>query len=269
MPALVRGQDEQVQSLQANGVEVRLRLEPTNTTTAGRIAAELGITAPASVIVEIGPPPPQPLGQLSVASATTRGPVVLRPGVMEYGLRVVFTPFLGGTYEVPAFTVAYRSGNVAGELVTKPVPVLVASVIDGDPAVAAPAALVPIEEGVIAQWWLRSKWLDAVVMIIALVGWLIFRRRQRSAPVPAPILGPFAAALAALETEPAPDARVLERVLESLRADEPELLPETLGYPYQWIRFGSPTGSEIERFTHSLKEYLREKSRSETPKEVV
>jgi hypothetical protein len=260
-------QEEGVQKLQANGVEARLHVEPTRTTAAGRIVAEVGVTGPSSITVEIRPPAHQPMGQLSVVSATSRGPVMLRPGVMEYGLRVVFTPFLGGAFEVPAFTIAYRSTNIAGELVTKPVPVLVESVIDGDASVAMPAGILAIDETPMDRFWLRFKWL-AVAVVVAGAGWLVLRSRRRATASPPRHLGPYEAALAALEAGAAASAASLERVIESLRSSVPEPLPEGLRDSYLWIRFGSPTATEIEQFSKSLKYYLREQSHP-SPHEAV
>ena len=268
-PGLIRAEDVGVQRYEADGVEVRLLVEPTQTTTAGRIVADLKVTAPTSATIEIEPLAAQPLGQLTVASTTRRGPAVVRTGVMEYGLRVVFTPFLGGTYDVPAFTVSYRSPQTSGQVVTRPVPLAVKSEIDGDPASAIPAGILAVEETPVPRWWLRSKWLDAAVFIIAVAGWVIFRRRQRTMPNQVPTPGPCASALAALAASPTPDARSLERVVETLRLGHSEPLPEALIQTYQWIRFGSPGVTEIERFTQSLKAHLRTRADEESAKEVT
>jgi hypothetical protein len=90
--------------------------------------------------------------------------------------------------------------------------------------------------------------------------WWFVRCRKKSSTRPTPKAGPWANALVAIEALPAPHAFALERVIESLRSDDPAPLPDTLLKPYQRIRFGSPTVAEIEQFTHSLKEYLRARS---------
>lgn len=265
----LRGQESVVQNLEADGVEARLSVDPIHTTTAGRIVADFSVSAPSSVTVAINPPAPQPLGQLSIAAATSRGPVVVRPGVMEYGLRIDFTPFLGGSYEVPPFTVGYRSSRKAGQLVTKPVPVRVTSVVEGDPAEARPAGLLAIDEPPVRRLWRWSSALGVGVLVLAIVGGWMRRRRRQSNPKPDTVLAPAAAALAVLESDAMLTASGLERVIESLRAHEPDPLPERLRHPYLWIRFGFPTSTEVDQFGNSLKHYLREKSRRETPRGVA
>ncbi len=258
LPLLANTQPETAtQQLQADNIEVRLSVHPTRTTTAGVITAELEVAAPTSFIVEIAGSTSQRSGQLNVVSETSSRPVTLRPGIMGYRHRVVYRPFLAGTYEVPAFTIAYRSGEAAASLVTTPVPLTIQSVIEGDPARAQPSGLLSVDTGVTPRVWTTLRRGAGALVLLAIAGWFLYRRRPRQTPAPVRVPDPFRQALAAIESLPAHDLHGLERAIESLRARQPDPLPRLLGEMYQWIRFGSPTAQDIERFRASLQDHLR------------
>ncbi len=256
--------DDAIQHLRADHVEVRLRVEPLKATAADTITAELEVLAPTSVAVEISDAPaaPRPAGQLKLVSDSSVGPVALRAGLMQYRRVVVYRPFLAGKYEVPPFAVAYRSPSVAAKLATKSVPIEVASVVSGDPALAKPAGLLAIDSPRRGAGWRIGTCAAGLAVTVIFAVWWIRYRRQRAVLNTAAAPDPFTGALTSIESLPATDVVGLERAIESLRAQGLDPLSGVLGETYQWIRFGSPSSRDIESFTTSVKEHLRENRRA-------
>jgi hypothetical protein len=251
-----------VQRLNAGTVEVKLRVTPTRTSTAGKIVAELEVTAPASVLVEIAASESQSRNPLTVVAEHSSGPRSLKPGWMQYRRRVEYRPFLGGNYEVPAFAVSYRSPAGAAQIQTSPVRLTVNSVIDSDPATAEPAGLIPVSAEPMSRHRMIA-WAGAAIIALVFAAWFSRRQRGRQLRPIAPTPSPVEIALAAIASLPADDARGLERAIESLRAKGDVPLPRGLDETYQWIRFGSPTPRDFDQFRTDVIRQLRQESRLE------
>ena len=190
------------------GVEVVLRLDRTEITTAEWVLVEVAVLAAEGLTVRLPTAEQAVAGGLEVARTHTLPPVLQDGALVRWVRRFEMQPFLAGAYQVPglAVVVAGDDGETAVTIHTEPVDLTVTSVLAGaeeTPRLQEVAEPMPAPPRVG-----RLLLLAALAVVAAGVGAavvVIVRRRAARSAARSAIVPPHAAALRALRELAADD----------------------------------------------------------------
>lgn len=188
-------------SFAGGGVEVLLRLDRSEISTAEWAQLELVVAAPEGLTVRLPTAQQAEAGGLRAARTRTAAPALQAGGLVRWERRFELQPFLAGEYEVPALevTAAGAAGAAAAAVRTEPIAVTVTSVF---PAGEEPPALHdvagPVRVPPPAGRVLLLAALGLALAGAAAAGVVLLRRRAARATARAAAVPPPEAALQAL-----------------------------------------------------------------------
>lgn len=188
-------------SFAGGGVEVLLRLDRSEITTAEWAQLEVVVAAPEGLTVRLPTAQQAAAGGLRAVRTRTAAPALQEGGLVRWGRRFELQPFLAGEYEVPALevTAAAADGAAAAAVHTEPIALTVTSVFA---AGEEPPALHDVEGPVPVPPRTGRVLLFAALGLVlagtAAAGILLLRRRAARAAVRAAAIPPHEAALQAL-----------------------------------------------------------------------
>ena len=188
-------------SFAGGGVEVLLRLDRSEISTAEWAQLEVVVAAPEGLTVRLPTAQQAAAGGLRAVRTSTAAPALQEGGLVRWGRRFELQPFLAGEYEVPALevTAAAADGEAAAAVRTEPLALTVRSVFaagEEPPAlhdVAGPVAVPPPAGRVLSFAALGLALAGAAAAAVVLL-----RRRAARAAARAAAVPPHEAALQAL-----------------------------------------------------------------------
>ena len=187
------------------GVEVLLRLDRSEITTAEWARLEVTALAPEGLAVRLPAAQQAEAGGLQVAQTRTSPPALQEDGRVRWVRRFELRPFLAGEYEVPGLVVdageagGGGAGAAATEVRTEAIALSVASVLPaGEEAPALREVEGPLPVPPPAGRVLLFAALAAAVAGAAVTGVILLRRRAARARAQAEVVPPHEAALQAL-----------------------------------------------------------------------
>lgn len=186
------------------GVEVLLRLDRSEITTAEWAQLEVMVLAPEGLAVRLPGAQQAEAGGLQVAQSRTSPPALQEDGRVRWVRRLELRPFLAGEYEVPGLVVAAgepgaAAGAAEAEVRTEAIALSVASVLPaGEEAPALREVEGPLPVPPPAGRVLLFAALAAAVAGAAVTGVILLRRRAARARAQAAVVPPHEAALQAL-----------------------------------------------------------------------
>lgn len=185
------------------GVEVLLRLDRSEITTAEWARLEVAALAPEGLAVRLPAAQQAEAGGLQVAQTRTSPPALQEDGRVRWVRRFELRPFLAGEYEVPGLVVAAgepgAAAGAAAEVRTEALALSVASVLPaGEEAPALREVEGPLPVPPPAGRVLLFVALAAAVAGAAVTGVILLRRRAARARAQAAVVPPHEAALRAL-----------------------------------------------------------------------
>ncbi len=186
------------------GVEVLLRLDRSEITTAEWARLEVTALAPEGLAVRLPAAQQAEAGGLQVAQTRTSPPALQEDGRVRWARGFELRPFLAGEYEVPGLVVAAgepggAGGAPAAEVHTEAIALSVASVLPaGEEAPALREVEGPLPVPPAAGRVLLFAALAAAVAGAAVTGVILLRRRAARARAQAEVVPPHEAALQAL-----------------------------------------------------------------------
>ena len=190
------------------GVEVVLRLDRTEITTAEWVLVEVAVLAAEGLTVRLPTAEQAVAGGLEVARTHTLPPALQEGALVRWVRRFEMQPFLAGAYQVPrlAVVVAGDDGESAVTIRTEPVDLTVTSVFPGaeeTPRLQEVAEPMPAPPRVGRLLLLAALGIVAAGAAAAIV--LIVRRRAARSAARSAIVPPHEAALRALRKLAAAD----------------------------------------------------------------
>ena len=196
------------------GVEVVLRLDRTEISTAEWVLVEVAVLAAEGLSVRLPAAEQAVAGGLEVARTDTVPPALQEGGQVRWVRRFEMQPFLAGTYQVPglAVVVAGEDGATTVTIRTEPVDLTVTSVFSGveeTPRLQEVAEPMPAPPRVGRLVLFAALAIVAAGVAAALV--VLVRRRAARSAARSALVPPHEAALAALRKLAADD--VLHRDL--------------------------------------------------------
>ena len=183
------------------GLEVLLRLDRTEITTAEWVQLEVEVRAAEGLTVQLPSAEQAESGDLQVTQTRTAPPALQEGGLVRWVRRFELQPFLAGEYQVPALEVAVagRDDAPAATVRTEPIALTVTSVLaetEEPPALQEVAEPVPVPPRTG-----RLLLLAALAMLVvgaAVAGGVLLRRRAARAAARVPSVPPHEVALHAL-----------------------------------------------------------------------
>ena len=190
------------------GVEVVLRLDRTEITTAEWVLVEVAVLAAEGLSVRLPTAEQAAAGGLEVARTHTMPPALQERGLVRWARRFEMQPFLAGEYQVPglAVVVAGDEGEAAVTIRTEPVDLAVTSVLavaEETPRLQEVAEPMPAPPRVGRLLLFAALAIVAAGAAAALA--VIARRRAARSAARAAIVPPHEAALRALRELAADD----------------------------------------------------------------